>query len=94
MMAGSHSAMPLSSIDPKAQEELKKQRKKERNRIAAMKCRRRKIEREQDLDGKVKTLKAENGNLTAEIVQLRNQVYTLKQTVMEHISSGCNLFQG
>ncbi|XP_065184593.1 transcription factor JunD-like [Sycon ciliatum] len=90
--SSSLAGVSLSSLDPKAQEELKRLRKKERNRVAAMKCRKRKIEREQDLDGKVKTLKAENGSLTSEIVRLRSQVYTLKQTVMEHINSGCNLF--
>ena len=85
-------AAPTAPLDPQVQEDLKKQRKKERNRIAAMKCRRKKVEREMELENKVKTLRQQNTDLLSEVVRLRTQVVTLKQTVMRHVTSGCPVF--
>ncbi|XP_063592536.1 transcription factor Jun-like, partial [Penaeus indicus] len=82
---------PLSPIDMECQERIKLERKRLRNRIAASKCRRRKLERISRLEEKVKTLKGENMELQAVVNKLRDQVCSLKQEVMEHVNSGCQI---
>ncbi|XP_037537436.1 transcription factor jun-D [Nematolebias whitei] len=82
---------PLSPIDMDNQERIKAERKKLRNRIAASKCRKRKLERISRLEEKVKTLKSQNTELASTASVLREQVAQLKQKVMNHVSSGCQL---
>ncbi|XP_038139512.1 transcription factor jun-D-like [Cyprinodon tularosa] len=82
---------PLSPIDMDNQERIKAERKKLRNRIAASKCRKRKLERISRLEEKVKTLKTQNTELASTASVLREQVAQLKQKVMSHVSSGCQL---
>uniref|UniRef100_A0A8C6WLW1 Transcription factor JunD n=1 Tax=Neogobius melanostomus TaxID=47308 RepID=A0A8C6WLW1_9GOBI len=82
---------PLSPIDMDNQERIKAERKKLRNRIAASKCRKRKLERISRLEDKVKTLKTQNTELASTASVLREQVAQLKQKVMSHVSSGCQL---
>ncbi|GAA6230962.1 transcription factor jun-D-like [Lates japonicus] len=82
---------PLSPIDMDNQERIKAERKKLRNRIAASKCRKRKLERISRLEDKVKTLKTQNTELASTASVLREQVAQLKQKVMNHVSSGCQL---
>ncbi|XP_041847286.1 transcription factor jun-D-like [Melanotaenia boesemani] len=82
---------PLSPIDMDNQERIKAERKKLRNRIAASKCRKRKLERISRLEDKVKTLKTQNTELASTASNLREQVAQLKQKVMSHVSSGCQL---
>jgi len=87
-MAGSP---PMSPIDMDLQEGIKLERKRLRNRIAASKCRRRKLERIGRLEDKVRGLKGENTELQAVVNKLRDQVCHLKQEVMEHVNSGCQI---
>lgn len=82
---------PLSPIDMDNQERIKAERKKLRNRIAASKCRKRKLERISRLEDKVKNLKTQNTELASTASVLREQVAQLKQKVMNHVSSGCQL---
>ncbi|KAG7248199.1 hypothetical protein CRUP_015198 [Coryphaenoides rupestris] len=82
---------PMSPIDMENQERIKAERKKLRNRLAATKCRRRKLERISRLEDKVKVLKTDNAGLSNTASQLREQVAQLKQKVMTHVSSGCQL---
>ncbi|XP_006002754.1 transcription factor AP-1 [Latimeria chalumnae] len=82
---------PLSPIDMESQERIKAERKRMRNRIAASKCRKRKLERIARLEEKVKTLKAQNSELASTANMLREQVAQLKQKVMNHVNSGCKL---
>ncbi|KAM4605765.1 transcription factor JunD-like [Polymixia lowei] len=82
---------PLSPIDMDNQERIKAERKKLRNRIAASKCRKRKLERISRLEDKVKTLKTQNTELASTASVLREQVAQLKQKVMNHVSNGCQL---
>lgn len=82
---------PLSPIDMDNQERIKAERKKLRNRIAASKCRKRKLERISRLEDKVKTLKNQNTELASTASVLREQVAQLKQKVMNHVSNGCQL---
>ncbi|CDQ75640.1 unnamed protein product [Oncorhynchus mykiss] len=67
------------------------ERKKLRNRIAASKCRKRKLERISRLEDKVKNLKTQNTELASTASVLREQVAQLKQKVMNHVSNGCQL---
>ncbi|XP_064085551.1 transcription factor Jun-like [Macrobrachium nipponense] len=82
---------PLSPIDMETQERIKLERKRLRNRIAASKCRRRKLERIGRLEEKVRILKGENAELQGVVNKLRDQVCSLKQEVMEHVNSGCQI---
>ncbi|KAK9409202.1 transcription factor jun-D [Crotalus adamanteus] len=82
---------PLSPIDMDTQERIKAERKRLRNRIAASKCRRRKLERISRLEEKVKSLKTQNTELASTANLLREQVAQLKQKVLSHVNSGCQL---
>jgi len=82
---------PLSPIDMESQELKKLERKRARNRIAARKCRTRKLERISRLEDRVADLKSQNSDLTHTASSLREQVYKLKQQIMEHVNSGCHV---
>lgn len=81
----------MSPIDMESQEKIKLERKRQRNRVAASKCRKRKLERISKLEDKVKILKGENTELGSIIKTLKEHVFQLKQQVIEHISKGCNI---
>lgn len=87
------SSPPLSPIDMDSQERIKLERKRQRNRVAASKCRRRKLERISKLEEKVKVLKGENAELAQMVVKLKDHVHRLKQQVLEHANSGCHIDQ-
>lgn len=82
---------PLSPIDMASQEVIKSERKRQRNRVAASKCRKRKLERISRLEDKVKSLKTQNMELSSNANILRQQVADLKSKVMAHVNSGCQL---
>ncbi|XP_072299603.1 junB proto-oncogene, AP-1 transcription factor subunit b [Eucyclogobius newberryi] len=82
---------PMSPIDLETQERIKAERKRLRNRLAATKCRRRKLERIARLEDKVKGLKSDNAGLSNTASVLRDQVAQLKQKVLTHVSSGCQI---
>merc|ERR1719150_192037 len=82
---------PLSPVDLESQEKMKLERKRLRNRQAATKCRKRKLERISHLDGRVQQLKEENGDLVAIVRRLKDNVARLKQEVMEHANHGCEI---
>ncbi|XP_055374310.1 transcription factor Jra [Condylostylus longicornis] len=82
---------PVSPIDMETQEKIKLERKRQRNRVAASKCRKRKLERISKLEDKVKTLKAENAELGAVVKNLKGHVFQLKQEVIDHVNFGCNI---
>ncbi|XP_029909611.1 junE proto-oncogene, AP-1 transcription factor subunit [Myripristis murdjan] len=84
----------LSPIDPETQERIKAERKKLRNRIAASKCRKRKLERISRLEEKVKALKTQNSALAATASTLREQVTRLKRKVTSHVAGGCQIAVG
>ncbi|XP_045452278.1 transcription factor jun-D [Melitaea cinxia] len=85
------STPPLSPIDMDTQERIKLERKRQRNRVAASKCRRRKLERISKLEEKVKLLKGENAELAQMVVKLKDHVSRLKQQVLEHANGGCHI---
>lgn len=78
-------------IDMDEQECIKLERKRERNRMAARKCRNRKLDRISKLEERVDELKTHNQKLATSASTLRDQVCKLKQQIMEHVSSGCQV---
>ena len=82
---------PLSPINMESQEIIKLERKRARNRVAARKCRTRKLERISRLEDRVTDLKDQNTDLTQSATALREQVMKLKQQIMEHVNSGCQV---
>ncbi|XP_059473195.1 transcription factor Jun [Neocloeon triangulifer] len=86
---GGGASPPVSPINMESQERIKLERKRQRNRVAASKCRRRKLERISRLEDKVKNLKGENTELSVVLNRLKEHVCQLKEQVMEHVNSGC-----
>merc|ERR1712110_999318 len=60
------------------QEKIKLDRKRQRNRLAASKCRKRKLERISQLDDRVSALKNENADLAAVVKKMKAGVALLK----------------
>lgn len=85
------SSPPVSPVDMEYQERMKLERKRQRNRLAASKCRSRKLERISKLEEKVKLLKTENVELGSMVNQLKEHVGLLKVEVMSHVRAGCAL---
>lgn len=77
--------------DMKTQEQMKVERKKARNRIAASKCRMRRLQRESELQSKVKLLKDHNQELNNEVSELREQINNLKRALVQHMQGGCQV---
>lgn len=82
---------PMSPVDMEYQERMKLERKRQRNRLAASKCRSRKLERISKLEDKVKILKSENMELGSILNQLKETVGLLKLEVLEHNQAGCSV---
>eukprot|EP00794_Sanderia_malayensis_P011961 gene11961-13198_t len=82
--------LPLPPIDLEVQEIVKRERKKLKNRVAASKCRKKKLEREAQLEMRVQQLKDKNIELNALANALRQQSTELKQRILEHINAGCH----
>jgi len=72
-------------------ERYKLERKRERNRIAATKCRMRKMERIAQLDQEVAELKSQNSRLSQVGESLRGEVASLRTRLKEHVGSGCQV---
>merc|ERR1711971_218351 len=81
----------IAPINMESQEKIKLERKRLRNRLAASKCRKRKLERISQLEVKVKDLKGENSELYNVVKKLKQSVANLKQEVIDHCSSGCQI---
>lgn len=78
-------------VDMDDQERQKLERKRQRNRVAASKCRKRKLERISKLEDKVKVLKGENSDLGSVVMNLKQHVVQLKQQILEHVNAGCRI---
>ncbi|CAI9727096.1 transcription factor AP-1-like [Octopus vulgaris] len=85
------STPPLSPINMESQERIKLERKRARNRIAARKCRTRKLERIARLEDRVKDLKDQNTELSQMTTTLRDDICKLKQQIIEHVNNGCRI---
>merc|ERR1712173_425 len=87
----SPAAAGVSPIDMETQEKIKLERKRLRNRQAAAKCRKRKLERISLLGDRVAQLKTENTDLAAVVKKMKSSVAALKQEVLDHVNSGCEI---
>merc|ERR1712025_1451331 len=85
------SSKKITPINMESQEKIKLERKRMRNRLAASKCRKRKLERISQLELKVKDLKGENSELYNVVKKLKQSVANLKQEVIDHCNSGCQI---
>ena len=65
------------------------ERKRARNRLAASRCRNRKLERIDQLQSQADRLRAANARLADEVRQLRETVRQLRREVLQHV--GCQL---
>jgi len=81
----------MSPVDMAHQEKIKLERKRARNREAASKCRKRKLERISQLDVRVAQLKTENADLAAVVKKMKSNVADLKKQVIEHVQHGCEI---
>ena len=86
-------ASGLGPIDMESQEKIKLERKRLRNRQAAAKCRKRKLERISQLDDRVQQLKTENSDLAAVVKKMKASVAGLKQEIMDHEKYGCEVLK-
>uniref|UniRef100_A0A5S6QDT0 BZIP domain-containing protein n=1 Tax=Trichuris muris TaxID=70415 RepID=A0A5S6QDT0_TRIMR len=93
VMAPGGFASGISPIDPDLQEQIKLERKRARNRIAATKCRRRKIEKINELEGRVREITEQKQAIMHRVRLLRVEVTRLREAVHKHRVSGC-LFGG
>lgn len=69
-------------------DELKRQ-KRESNRLAALKCRQKKLSQLDLLEKKSKRLKDENTQIEQQLADLKAQLFQSKMTIINHRTSGC-----
>jgi hypothetical protein len=82
----------MTPINLVEQEAIKIEKKRERNREAARKCRTRKLEKIAVLEEQVKQLNAKNTQITDESKSLKEEISTLKQRLQQHKQvHGCEL---
>ena len=67
------------------------ERKRARNRVAASKCRMRKLEKIATLDQEAGKLRQENDELMGLTLKLKDEVYRLQQELQWHLNNGCQL---
>jgi len=81
----------IAPIDMVQQERIKLERKRQRNRVAATRCRERKLERIVTLEEQVKQLKARNVELTDVASVMREKICEMKMEIITHVNVGCQL---
>ena len=67
------------------------ERKRARNRVAASKCRMRKLEKIATLDQEAGKLRQENDELLGLTLKLKEEVFRLQQQLQWHLNNGCQL---
>ena len=72
-------------------EETKHSLRKERNKIAARKCRQKKLDKLNNLGRKLSNLKEDIDAGSKFIKTLQASIYTLKQEIIEHNDNGCQI---
>ncbi|CAG5108639.1 Oidioi.mRNA.OKI2018_I69.chr1.g3887.t1.cds [Oikopleura dioica] len=81
--------LPIVPVDLEKQEEEKVERKRERNRIAATKCRKRKIERINILEEEVKMLNEKMSEHMNTKRKLQIEIDELRNRIRAHVKQGC-----
>lgn len=79
----------LSAMDQPEDEE-KRNRFLERNRVAASKCRQKKKEWTNNLEARARKLQNENGQLTLMVGSLKDEVLFLKSEMLKHSDCDCD----
>ena len=72
-------------------EETKHSLRKERNKIAARKCRQKKLDKLNNLGRKLSNLKEDIEAGSTFIKTLQASIYTLKEEIIEHNDNGCQI---
>jgi len=75
---------PTSPMNLADDERIRQERKRARNRVAAMRCRNRKLERIKQLQSQADRLRAANLKLANDVIQLRETVSKLREDVLLH----------
>ncbi|UJR26181.1 hypothetical protein I4U23_007524 [Adineta vaga] len=81
----------IERISLEHNEVLKKEKKRERNRQAAQKCRTRKLTRIAELQKRVNDLQEKNRDLSTTADRLKTDIGRLERQLQEHQSQGCTL---
>ena len=81
----------LQPIDMVDQERIKLERKRQRNRIAASKCRQRKLQKISNLEIKVNDLDTKNKQLKNFRNQVQNIIKELNNVIYKHKEAGCDI---
>ena len=82
-----------SAADTSGGEDPKSVRVREKNRIAADKCRSRRRQEEDKLKSRHDDLEQEHRRLLGELSELMSETFVLKNMLMEHGSCDCRLIQ-
>lgn len=82
---------PGDRINMEHNEVLKKEKKRERNRQAAQKCRTRKLTRIAELQKRVTELQDKNKDLNDTAARLKIDINRLERQLQDHQAQGCNL---
>lgn len=80
-----------SPINMECQERFKTDRKRARNRVAAQKCRNRKIERIHMLQRKADILKSQNQEHHLTLTTLKSDISSLQSQILLHTEVGCKM---
>ncbi|CAF0814120.1 unnamed protein product [Adineta ricciae] len=81
----------IERISLEHNELLKKEKKRERNRQAAQKCRTRKLTRIAELQKRVNELQEKNRDLSSTADRLKTDINRLERQLQEHQAQGCTL---
>lgn len=81
----------IRPIDISDQERAKLEHKRQRNRLAASKCRKNKIEKINKLEEKLQQLKRENQEKSISLRKYKEQLENIKVQIMTHAKSGCSI---
>ncbi|CAF0773922.1 unnamed protein product [Didymodactylos carnosus] len=81
----------VERINMEHNEVIKREKKRERNRQAAQKCRTRKLTRIAELQKRVNELQDNNKQLNDTAEKLRQEISKLERQLSDHQTSGCNL---
>uniref|UniRef100_A0A0R3RIR1 BZIP domain-containing protein n=1 Tax=Elaeophora elaphi TaxID=1147741 RepID=A0A0R3RIR1_9BILA len=77
------------SYDALEQEKKKLERKRARNRLAASKCRQKKLQKINDLEKQVEEEKLRANRLNEDLKLLETSIAQLRQLLQEHHNNGC-----
>lgn len=81
----------VQPVDFGAQDRMRVERKRERNRLAARKCRERKIKKIDELTSQVQKLENDKKSLATRISRMQAEISRLQSVIQDHAHSGCKI---